>query len=202
MDLDFSALNNIALQEAEPKPKAGKQTEEKEVGTPAVDLILKAKKAPQEEENKALHRLDGIKRERDNTRQMYGTYQDSIERAGTLRADLLKGLGAGEAPLDLLLKALECISLMTGDKQTYIQGKEIIQDVYGWGLGELAPLKVRLKEAKERLALLSRQELIKPETPPDTQQRIKRAIKAHEKLIKDLENVIEKAEEMHKGQEK
>ena len=83
----------------------------------------------------ATHRLDRERRERINAQQMYATYQQNIKRAGTLREDIVKGIQSGEDPVALLLKAVECISLMTGDTVIYAQSKEDILAVYGWGEG-------------------------------------------------------------------
>lgn len=46
---------------------------------------------------------------------VYREYQENIRRAGSLKADILKGSKDGEPLEDLLLKAVKCISLMTAD---------------------------------------------------------------------------------------
>lgn len=80
----------------------------------------------------AMYRLNREKQERDSYRQMCATYQQNIQRAGTLRTDITKGIQNGEDPLALLLKAVECISLMTGDTAIYAKSKEDLLAVYGW----------------------------------------------------------------------
>lgn len=50
---------------------------------------------------------------------VYTAYQEAIIKSGTLRSDLTKGIQEGQDPCSLLLKAIECISLITGDKVFY-----------------------------------------------------------------------------------
>ena len=50
---------------------------------------------------------------------VWKAYQDAIHKAGTLTSEITKGIQNGEKPEVLLLKAVECISLMTGDKVFY-----------------------------------------------------------------------------------
>ena len=45
----------------------------------------------------------------------YKEHQENIKRVEQLRTDINKGVQAGEPIYKLLLKAIECISLMTGD---------------------------------------------------------------------------------------
>jgi len=46
---------------------------------------------------------------------VYREYQKNIRKAGMLRADIVKGVAAGDDALVLLLMACECIGYMTGD---------------------------------------------------------------------------------------
>lgn len=103
--MDFTAMDNIPAQTPEVRPDG------------------------------AMYRLNREKQDRDSYRQMYATYQQNIKRAGTLRSELTLGIQRGEDPLALLLKAVECISLMTGDTVIYAQSKADIRAVYGWEEG-------------------------------------------------------------------
>ena len=170
MGLDFTALNNIPAK--------------KDCTAPSGQAVHS-------------HRLDREKEERARLREMYSTYQENIRRAGSCRSDILKGMKRGEAPLALLLKALECISLMTGDTVILEQGKADITAIYGWGLGEVAPLQTQLEEAQTRLARLTGREP-REDLPPaeyrNAEQRIQAAIREHETLIESLERAIARAE--------
>lgn len=127
------------------------------------------------------------KHERERLRQLYSACQQNIERAAGIREGILKGLKSGEEIEKLLLSALECISLMTGDAAFYRQGKADLLAVYGWGLGREKTINIDLEEARERLAKLKRPELADNETPADIKQQIRAAITKHEELISKLE---------------
>lgn len=192
MDLDFTVLNNISH-----KAENGPAEPFLQVSG---NLAIQPKNGavgPMEGRDgiseKALHILDKEKIERKNSRQMYSSYQQNIKRAGTLREDIAKGLKRGEDPLAILLKAIECISLMTGDTAIYTQGKEDILAIYGWGLHRPAALSVKLEEARYRLAMLTRPELAE-DTPPDAMKRIEMAIQANKELISRIEQIIKKEE--------
>lgn len=137
----------------------------------------------------SIRRLEQERRERDRVRRVYATYQENIKRTEFLISDITKGIQTGEAPLSLLLKALECISLTTGDTQIYTDGKENLRAVYGWGLSDPAPLQQELREAQTRLEMLTRPEL--SQTTPDEQRRIQRAVTAHRELIERLQTAIQ-----------
>lgn len=172
MGLDFTAINAIPFKE----DKAGKG-----IGISA---------GADDTGSGSIYSLEKEKQEREQARCVYATYQQNIKRAGTLRRDIATGIKEGGNPLPILLKAIECISLMTGDTVLYSQCKEDIVSVYGWGLGDPTPLKEELEDAQKRLVLMTRAEL-DSQTPPDAQRRIQGAIKAHRGLIHSLEQRIE-----------
>lgn len=160
LDLDFTALNSIPC------------------------------KSDQNENSgeKKYYSLEREKEEREKARKAYSEYQNNIKKAGMLRNSILKGIRAGEDPVKLLLMAMEVIGLMTGNKTLYSQSTEDIKAIYGWGLGEPAPLKKDLENAKVRLEKLLQSS---DATPLEAQPRIKEAIKAHKDLINMLEHRLE-----------
>ena len=187
MSLDFTALDNIQLKRviqdfSEPlEPVAG-------------NLALEPEKHATEGNIRPTghthsHRLDAEKRERERIREVYSTYQDNIKKAGNCRSEILKGIKRGEDPLALLLKAVECISLMTGDTAIYPQAKGDITAIYGWGLGYATPLSIQLKEAKERLERLEQ-----VEARPEEALRLENSIREHRQLITTLQERLERAE--------
>ena len=115
---------------------------------------------------------------------VYKEHQENIKRAEQLRTDINKGVQAGEPVYKILLKAIECISLMTGDRVFYDMNKNKLQTIYGL-LGEPEAIAVERQEVEQRLKrLLAAYE---KEKDPGAKQRIKAAIKAHEEKIKTLE---------------
>lgn len=106
-----------------------------------------------------------------------------------MRTDILKGAKAGEPPVALLLKAVKCISLMTGDTVFYSQLEGDIKSIYGAGLLEPEPLKIEIQETQERLQRLQKA-LERDTEPADSKQRIERAIQAHKERISQLQGLI------------
>ena len=121
------------------------------------------------------------------TRQMYGTCQDNIKKAGELRSDILKGIQQGENSYTLLLQAIECISKMTGESLFYTQSKEDIKAIYGVGFQQHQPLEIEIREVEKRLQMLTRPEL--QNEPADSKGRINRAIRQHKERLQYLKEL-------------
>ena len=100
-------------------------------------------------------------------------YNANRAKSGQLKAEILKGLNAGESPYTLLMKAAECIGLLTGETRVFSQSvKDKITEIYGQGLTDSRALEIELADVRRRLATLTR---------PDLEQtaNIKNAIRAH-----------------------
>ncbi len=115
---------------------------------------------------------------------VYKTQQENIRKAGRLRAEINKNIQAGEPIYGILLKAIECISLMTGDKLFYDANKENLQPIYGI-LEEPEILEVERQEVQQRLNNLKA--AYEREEAPDAKRRIQNAIKAHEDKLNKLQ---------------
>ena len=175
--LDFTALDSI--------PEKKKKKDFSELLDHEEGNYTPKPEKPATGEINAFIALDQEQRDRAKLREAYSTYQENIKRAGMIRAEILKGIKQGEEPLDLLLKAVECISLMTGDSHIYSQSKADIVAIYGYGLGYKAPLHHAIEEAKARLEKLER-----AEASPEEAQRIQNAIRAHRELIETAQSII------------
>lgn len=114
----------------------------------------------------------------------YREHQENIRQAGQLRADINKGVQAGEPIYKLLLTAIECISLMTGEKLFYDMNKDNLQTIYGI-LGEPEVIEVERQEVKQRLKNLMA--AYEREEQADAKQRIKNAIKAHQYKLEKIQ---------------
>ena len=133
MSLDFSALNNIPPQGA----KTGfTEPPERTSG----NLAMKTEK-PDTRQNRShsedagggsLYRLEVEREERELLRKEYSRLQENTLKSELLRGDILKGITRKEEPVSLLLKAIECISLMTGDTAMLAQSQRDLASVYGW----------------------------------------------------------------------
>lgn len=129
-------------------------------------------------------------REREDHRrslEVYKTYQENIKTSSQLQTDILKGLKAGEDVYSLFLKAAKAIALMTSNSLFYSQAEADLIAIYGRGLQEKPPLQRELQEAQKRLQRLLEAE--QREQPPDSKERIHRAIEAHRKTIAELETM-------------
>lgn len=115
---------------------------------------------------------------------MYKVPQENITKAGQLRAEINKGIQSGEPIYRVLLKAIECISLMTGEKLFYEMNKEHLQTIYGI-LGETQAIEIECEEVQSRLSKLK--EAFEGEIDPGDRQRIKRAIRSHEEKLNSLQ---------------
>ena len=78
----------------------------------------------------------------------YKKQQENIKKSERLRAEINKDIQAGEPIYKVLLKAIECISLMTGDRVFYDINKNNLQTIYGI-LGEPTAIEIERQEVKD-----------------------------------------------------
>lgn len=133
--------------------------------------------------------LDTQREREDHKRslEVYKTYQENIKTSSQLQTDILKGLKAGEDVYSLFLKAAKAIALMTSNSLFYSQAEADLIAIYGRGLQEKPPLQRELQKAQKRLQRLLEAE--QREQPPDSKERIHRAVEAHRKTIAELETM-------------
>lgn len=192
MELNLDRLNSLRFADFQEKQPAKTPTEP--------PLEKEEYKSSAEQENALKQQIEGLgalqrkadqnKAEIDRNLEVYRTYQENIKRSGQLQTDILKGVQAGEDIYSLFLKAVQAISCMTSNKAFYTQTEADLISIYGIGLQQPAPLKLELEEAKNRLDRLREAERREPNT-----DSIKRAIKAHQNRIAELEKQIVKAQE-------
>ena len=190
MELNLDRLNGLRFVDFQEKQPAKTPTDEL--------LGAEEYKTSAEQENAVKRQLEGLqglqrkadqnKAEIDRNLEVYRTYQENIKRSGQLQTDILKGARAGEDIYSLFLKAVQAISLMTSNTVFYSQLEEDIKTIYGRGLQEPAPLLLEIQQAQTRLNKLREAE--QRETEPDSLQRIRSAIKAHESKIAELKALI------------
>jgi hypothetical protein len=63
--------------------------------------------------------------------EVYVEHQEAIIKSGQFTNDITKGIQGGEKIEKLLLKAIECISLITGDSLFYELNKSNLKKAYG-----------------------------------------------------------------------
>ena len=204
MNLDFSGLNSISrnmlLKEFPDIPVDA--PESPEASSNVIDSIEIPLDALNGLKNENREPVDGIaliklRRQQEDHEQIqeaYKAYQDNIKRSGELRAEILRGIKSGEPTPTLLLKAVECISNMTGDKLFYTQAEKDIKAIYGEAFLSGESLELELVEVEERLSMLKK--ACKREGIDEgDKERITIAIKSHEKRQETIKALIERAEE-------
>ena len=139
--------------------------------------------------------LDAQREREDHQRslEVYRRYQENTKTSEQLQTAILKGLKAGEDVYSLFLKAAKAISLMTSNSLFYSQAEADLIAIYGRGLQQKPPLQREREEAQKRLQRLLEAE--QREQPPDSKERIHRAVEAHRKTIAELGAMIDRAEQ-------
>lgn len=137
-------------------------------------------------------RADARRDEKADALEVYRTYQQNIRTAGQLQREIQDGVQLGEGIYSLFLKAVQAISLMTGDKLYYESMRETVKAVYGEGLQEREPLELELAEIEERLEKLRR---ARERTDSHEEKNIARAIQKHEERAKRIQEQIERGGE-------
>lgn len=143
-----------------------------------------------QQDKAALLRLQREQEEQRAAEQRYievcAAYNEARAKIGQLTADILRGLDGGVNPYVLLIKAAECIGLITGESTTFPQAvTQRIKEIYGRGLCDPCALDVELEEVRERLAMLTREEL-------ETSPQLIAAIRAHKEREKEILSLQER----------
>ena len=134
----------------------------------------------------SFNKLNQLKQDNEKVAELYRQEQENIKKAGDFIPEITKGILAADNPLNLLLKAINCIGLMTGNKVFYNQSLTDIKTVYGIGLHDPQAIEIDLQETDSRLAKLWA--AINSATPEE-QKNLERAIKEHEQRIEYLKKL-------------
>lgn len=197
MELDLTRLNNLAFMDfkrEQEKKQAPESPTEPQTASGEYKTIADNKKPLETlvEGLEGIHKLqrqaDAKKMDIDRSLAICKEYQQNIKTSSQLQTEILKGAKAGESVYSLLLKACKAISLMTSNSVFYSQLEGDIRAIYGQGLLDPLPLQIELQQVQERLTRLREAE--GRELEADSRERIKRAVKAHENRIAELEALI------------
>lgn len=183
MALDFSGLLNLG--QAQGLQAAQEDFGEAAQGKSTKGMIGGPSRAAQE-----------ASQERAKLAQLYKEQQENIRAAEQLRVEIIKGIKAGIDLYILFLKALDCISRMTGDQLYYDMNEAQARATYG-ALGHSTPIEQEIEGARKRLELL--QAARDQEADPRSRDRIEQAIKAHQELIKQLGAHLDQADRQEAG---
>lgn len=199
MELDLTRLNSLAFMDFAGKKEAPKKPSETLKGEGEYKTLTEPKK-PLETLTEGLEGIHKLQREADRKKQdidrslaICREYQQNIKTSSQLQTEILKGARAGEDIYSLFLKAVKAISLMTSNTVFYSQLEGDIRAIYGAGLQEAPALQIELQQVQERYKKLL--EALEREPDGDSRERIKRAVKAHENRIAELEALIARGAE-------
>lgn len=112
-------------------------------------------------------------------------------KAGDLTKEVLNGIKTGEDKYSVLMRAVEVISILTDNKIFLEQCAEYAYISYGLGDSKPTPLKEEIIKLQNRLDRLEIS--YENETQFEAREIIKRAIKAHENKIKELNEKIKQS---------
>ncbi len=199
MELDLTRLNSLAFMDFAGKKEAPKKPSETLKGEGEYKTLTEPKKPSEtlvegvEGINKLQREADRKKADIDRSLAICREYQQNIKTSSQLQTEILKGARAGEDIYSLFLKAVKAISLMTSNSVFYSQLEGDIRAIYGAGLQEAPALQIELQQVQGRYKKLL--EALEREPDGDNRERIKRAVKAHENRIAELEALIAKGAE-------
>jgi len=141
--------------------------------------------------NKLQRKIDKRQGEKAEITAIFKEYQENTKATGILRADILKGIAAGENIYKLFLLAAEAIARTTNEPGFYSMVEKNLLAVYGEGLGEPGAVEVELAQVQGRLTKLMAAEA--QADNEDAAQRIRKAIEAHKAKAAELERIMKKA---------
>jgi hypothetical protein len=119
--------------------------EAKEQGKNAPSVRKKYYKLEEEEKQKAALEEAAAKQ-----LEVYAAHQEAKIKSGQLTSEITKGIQAGEKIENLFLKAIECISLMTGDSLFYELNKSNVKKVYGIDVENASFMEITSAEELEK----------------------------------------------------
>lgn len=123
---------------------------------------------------------------REQARAVYAAYQKNILAAGQLQSEIEKGMQQGKPLAILFLQAMQIISNMTGNAETYHSAEETIQAVYGYALKEPGALELTISETQSRLERL--ESALQTAEDIADRARIENAVKAHRRKLQELKS--------------
>lgn len=122
-------------------------------------------------------------------REAYRKYQDNIRASEQYRAEILKGVRAGESIELLFIKACKVISLMTAEPVFVEQIEQDVLTIYGEGQQAAAPLQMEAEQVQGRLTKM--RQALQWEKDQESRRRIQAAVAAHEDRLNKLQALMQ-----------
>lgn len=205
MELDFTWMTNIngdqAKRDSNPafaknRPSqltAVPRTAQEEYKLPPVgQMPTQSRPEPVAGLKRLQEKEEAMKRDHEQCVQVYREYQQNIKLTDSYQAEILQGLRTGEDPLGLLLKAIEAISRMTGNRHFYTQARGDLIAIYGEALLYPLPLQWQIDEGMERMGKML--EALNREQDPTSRERIEASLKTLYQKIEKQQALLEEAQ--------
>lgn len=205
MELDFTWMTNLkddrakrdfnpAFAENRPAQQAAvPRTAQEEYKLPLVtEGLAQSRPEPVAGLKRIQEREEAIKRDHEKCVQVYQEYQKNIKLTDSYQAEILQGLRTGEDPTGLLLKAIEAISRMTGNRHFYTQARGDLISIYGEALLYPLPLQWQIDEGMMRMEKIL--EALGREQDPASRDRIEASLKTLYQKIERQQALLDKAQ--------
>lgn len=205
MELDFTWMTNIkddqakrdfnpALAKNRPAQQAAvPQTAAPEYKLPSVQQQpTQSRPEPVAGLKKLQEKEEAMRRDHEQCVQVYQEYQQNIKLTDSYQAEILQGLRTGEDPIGLLLKAIEAISRMTGNRHFYTQARGDLISIYGEALLYPLPLQWQIDEGMMRMEKIL--EALGREQDPASRDRIEASLKTLYQKIERQQALLDKAQ--------
>lgn len=166
-ELDFKALYNLQSK----KEEADKS-----------DIINPLKET--EELGALQKKANEIQKDHERAKRIFETYDNNRKLTQRLRIELMQGVREGQNIYLLFLKAIKLIDLLVSDKAFYNTIEADIKTLYTDTFKEPQSIEQEAERVNHRLNTLN--EALTKATGRGERGRIKRAIKEHERILKDL----------------
>lgn len=205
MELDFTWMTNIkddrakrdfnpAFAENRPAQQAAvPRTAQEEYKLPPVgQMPTQSRPEPVAGLKKLQEKEEAMKRDHEQCVQVYREYQQNIKLTDSYQAEILQGLRTGEDPTGLLLKAIEAISRMTGNRHFYTQARGDLISIYGEAL--LYPLLLQWQIDEGMMRMEKILEALGREQDPASRDRIEASLKTLYQKIERQQALLEQAQ--------
>lgn len=171
------------MQELNFKPLYNLQGKEEE--TDKSDIINPLKEIDEAQELGALQKkANQIQKDHKRAKQIYSTYSNNRKLTRGLRAEIMQGVREGQNIYLLFLKAIKVIEVLVSDPVFYNTIEADIKTLHTNTFKD--PLSIEQEAETVRNRLDSLNNALTTATDRGERDRIKRAIKEHERILKEL----------------
>lgn len=192
MKLDFTGLSNLT-DEAKNEPiddlKSDNHIIAPKTNKKPLELNTESHRHIEEDKNKRYLKIERDLQIREESQRIHKLLQENVRKSERIRAEISKDIARGESPSLILLKALDVIALMTGDK---LFSKQNIESFISSQIeqGNKDVINHRIQRVTEKMVRLK--ESLKIETDSKQVQRISNVIAEYDIELENLKGALKK----------